>query len=276
MAILDGNYEALHGSVVEVAKLCALAALKAPKLTGTEIKTKIIMGEEDVRPIVDVMEILGAVSAFVQGDAQTIKQNLDAGTPPTLLLVGVNAAKSPVSWEDCGACGFGECGEFNRHATKNFGAGTLFAGPSCMARVIDHGIAMSWAAAAAWHHHVDNRLQASTGVGAFLLGYMQDVSLVVSLTMGPPGFSIYYDRKSMKRAYTDEVIQEMLMRNIPALFQGFPGDGLPKLRHSKDWMADWRFTQVGKNPEFEAKNQEVMEKLQAYLGEFQAKRQIQA
>jgi uncharacterized ferredoxin-like protein len=271
MAIYDGNKMAATEGLLEVARLCALAALKAPRVGRTEIKTAIVTGD-DLWPVVEVLEIIGEGSAFIMGDAIAVRKALEAGTPPVLLLVGVDASSSELAW-NCGACGFSSCGEFNAYAKKNLGPGTLFAGPSCAWKILDHAVASNWAAAAAWQYNVPNRMQASTGVGAYLLGYLEGCTMCVGITMGPPAPMVYYDRPIMRDVYTEDDIVEMLQRNIPSIFEGFPGDGRPKIRHSPNWFTEWRFTKVERDPELEAKAASIAERVQKYVAEFRAKRQ---
>ncbi len=255
--------------LIEVAKKCALAAKKAPKVAKTEIKTAIVAGE-DIGPMADVLEILGEGSAFIRGDAALLRKTLEAGNPPVVLLIGVDAS-SGVGW-NCGACGFPTCAEFNKFAKENIGMGTLFAGPSCAWKILDHGIATSWAAAAAWRYGVDNRVQASTGVAGYLLKYIEGCTVVFGVTMGPAGESIYYSRDIAQDVYSEQEVLEMLMRNIPTTFHGFPGDGWPKVKHRPDWFEDWRFSVITKVPEIEKKATEIREKLTKYLEEYFAKR----
>jgi uncharacterized ferredoxin-like protein len=271
MAVYDESKVTGTETLLEVARLCALAALKAPTVARTKVKTAIVTGD-DLWPIVDILEILGEGSAFIKGDAITVRKSLEAGTPPVLLLVGVDTSKGDLAW-NCGACGFATCGEFNAYAKDNAGLGTLFGGPSCAWKVLDHAIALNWSAAAAAQYNVDNRIQASTGVGAWLLGYLEGCNLCCGLTMGPAGELVYYNRKSMRDKYTEEDIIAMLQRNVPALFQGFCGDGWPKMRHVPNWFDDLQFSTVGKVPEIEAKAAEIAERVQKYVEQFYAKKQ---
>jgi uncharacterized ferredoxin-like protein len=271
MAIYDGYKMAATEGLLEVARLCALAALKAPQVGRTEIKTAIVTGD-DIWPVVEVLEIIGEGSAFVLGDALAVRRALEAGTPPVLLLIGVDASSSELAW-NCGACGFSSCGEFNAYAKKNLGVGLLFAGPSCAWKILDHAIALNWAAAAAWQYNVPNRMQASIGIGAYLLGYVEGGTLWVSITMGPPAPMVYYDRPIMRDVYTEEDIIEMLQRNVTSIFEGFPGDGRPRIRHSPNWFAEPRYTKVERDPELEAKAANIRERVQKYVVEFRAKRQ---
>lgn len=254
----------------EVAQSCALAAKKAPKTAKTEIKTAIVTGG-DLGPVADVLEILGEGSAFIRGDALVVRKMLEVGTPPVLLLIGVDASTG-VGW-NCGACGFATCAEFNKFAKENAGMGSLFMGPSCAWKVLDHAIATSWAAATCCQHKVDNRIQASTGVAAFLLRYIEGCTLVFGVTMGPAAESVYYNRDVLRDLYSEADIVDMLMRNIPTAFEGFAGDGWPKIKHRTNWFDDWRFSVVTKVPEIEKKAAEIGEKLQKYLQEYFAKKQ---
>jgi uncharacterized ferredoxin-like protein len=270
MSIINGKKLASGDGLLDVAKLSVLAALKSPRVSKLDITTNVITGD-DLKPITDLLGILGQGSAFIKGDYFTMKGAIDAGTPPVAVLIGANAAVSDLGW-NCGACGFPTCGEFNAYTKKHLGPGAFFAGPSCHWKLVDHGASLAYAAAAVAQYNVDNRLQASVGAVSSLLGYMEGCTICVSLTMGPPGWNVYYDRKVMKDELSDQDVTEALMRSIPSIFEGFPGDGWPKMKHSPNWNAEWKFPVITKVPEIEEAAADIGGQLQSYLADFHAKK----
>ena len=269
MSIIDGKQLASEEAVMDVAKLCTLAALKAPRMAKTKISTVVVTGDE-LKPVQDLLEIIGEGSAFTKGDAMTLKAAIDAGTPPVAVLIGANASVSDLNW-NCGACGFATCADFNAYTQKNLGPGRFFAGPSCHWKLMDHGMALSTAAAAAAQYNLDNRLQASVGAVSALLGYITGCTVSCSLTLGPPGLDVYYNRKITKDTYSEKDVTDMLMRNIPTIFQGFQGDAWPQMKLSPTWFEDSHYPVVTKVPEVDAAAADIGARLQKYLADFHAK-----
>jgi len=255
--------------LVRVAKLCALAAKRAPKVADTEIKTTIVTGE-DIKPILELLEILGEGSAFIRGDAAVVRKLMESGKPPVLLLVGVDASV-PVGW-NCGACGFPTCGEFNKFCRENKSLGYFAMGPSCAWKIVDHGLALSYAAATCAMHNVENRIQTSVGASASLLGFMENCTFAVAITMGPAGEEYYFNRTLTRDIYTEEEVLDMLMRNFPTSFDDFAGSGWPRIKHIPTWMEDVKFSVVTKVPEVEEKLKEVRQKATQYVIEYFSKK----
>jgi len=118
MGVYDGNRVANEG-LLEVARLCVMAALKAPQMTQkTNIITQIIT-DEDVLPIIEVMEAQGELEkGLAYGEAITFRPDYERGTPPVFVLIGTdNLVRSELNW-NCGACGWPTCAEFNRYSAQ--------------------------------------------------------------------------------------------------------------------------------------------------------------
>jgi len=256
MAIMDGNKSA-NEYLVEIARMGAMAALKAPNMANTEIKTMILTGE-DLEPLSEILVALGATSAFIYGDGLCGKKSFEAQTPIVELLIGANLSQSDLNW-NCGACGFDTCAEFNRYAKENLSAGGLFAGPSCNWKVLDFGTAQSWAAASIWQQNVDNRAQASYGAAAMLVGHMEGCTTTVGISIGPCRDTVWYNRPDMAHTFDMDKHEQFVLNTLPQFFVGFCGGGYPQVKDKTGWPVEPpQYLQKGESPELIAKSQEAM------------------
>jgi len=226
--------EASQEHLLDVAKHCVHAYLKAPQVTGhTKLEAEIVTGE-DLVPIIEMLGALAQVNQFVRWDYETFKTNYDAGNPPVLVLMAADLTASQMGW-DCGACGFATCNEFNKYTHENKNFGQLWAGPSCNWKVIDYGIACDWAAAAAWQYRVDNRIQADSGAMAAALGYMPGNSAYIGMPLGPTRDLVWWSRASMTKKFSYEDAIGSLFRTCPTHFGAFPGGGKPIFKNKERW-----------------------------------------
>lgn len=274
MAIYDARKLA-NETIFEVAKLCAMAALKAPQITGrTEIKGEIVTGE-DLLPIMEYMGIQGEVGAVAQQDFLTLKKAYEAGTPPVLLFLGAELGRSELGW-NCYACGFATCAEFNRYSKKMRDAATLVStGPTCLWKGLDFGIAADWAAATAWALNVDNRLQQGVANAARRLGHLQGCSRGVALSIGPCGDLVWFSRPALKGVASEEELMDYLWSNLPHHWMGRPyGDAeSPIFKYADDWqLRPKRMELVEPSPEILEKKRSVEERLAALIQRERAKR----
>lgn len=252
----DGK-EAAQEHLLDVAKSMVQAAYKAPLTTGrVKLQTEIITGE-DLVPIIEILSVLAKVSQFVAWDYVTLKESYDAGYPPVLVLIGADATVSEMAW-NCGSCGFSTCKEFNTYTRENRGQGLIGGGPSCNWKILDVGIACDWAAAAAWHHNVDNRVQGSTGSAAATLGYLPGTSAIMGISVGPCKELVWYSREVMHRKFSYEDHINTMLRTIPTNFMGFAGGGKPALKSSDRWWEDTNFINWGAEPESEERLYEAI------------------
>ena len=143
MAVLDGM-KGVNEGLLAVAQAGAAAALTAPTVARTPLHTQILTGE-DVLPLIEILEILGEAYTFVRPDAAVSRKAYEDGIPLVELLIGSEGTNSDLGW-NCGACGFNSCEEFNRYSKKNLSRGVMAVGPNCNWKVLDHGIACSFAA----------------------------------------------------------------------------------------------------------------------------------
>lgn len=267
MAVYDG-FKAANEHLLEVAKACALAAAKAPALTGSlDLKMEILTGE-DLEPMIQVLETLGKTSAFQLHDATAFRTYKNDGILPPVLLLGADLGKPPM-W-NCGGCGFPTCGEFLKYLRKNKGVGIADYGPSCLWKVIEFGMAADQACACASMHRAEARILTSMGAVSMFLGRLDGCSTVMGLPIGPVGQHRWFDRMPWTKAFNYEQRNMVQMAGAPNLFMAFSGGGKPILKTKPRWWEDPTFMKVEEDEAFmEAQAQgqaEVYEKIMGFAG----------
>lgn len=182
-------------AVRSVARLCAAAAVTAPK-SGGQLFTR-------GKPLFietaffDDRATLARLAEWMRQRGTEPRQEIwfrDAAVAERIdgvLFIGLKDWYPPVY--DCGACGYATCAEF-KEATRSLRAGSRafeFAGPQCNLRDIDLGIVGGSAARTASLNNVDARCQTRIAVAARKLGLIQAeiaVALSLSVTHKNPGF----------------------------------------------------------------------------------------
>jgi len=171
-----------------VAALMVLSARTAPKARGVdEIKTRIVTGVE-LTDLGDEMVAFGDrnnVPFFVR-DGKCVT-NSDA-----CVLIGIRG-EVPVG-VNCQGCGYPTCQDFKEAFLQRDCTGSPFAGPNCIIRIADLGIALGSAVKTAQVHNVDNRIMYSAGVAARALGWLRDCTSVYGIPLKGSGKNIFFDR----------------------------------------------------------------------------------
>lgn len=191
--------EILLAGVRQVAQLCAVAAVTAPKSGGQLflkggtpfIETVIVEDKPTLKRLADWLRAQGDKhkEAIWYRDADTAEK-LDL-----VLFVGLSGWYPPQY--DCGACGYGTCAEFLQAKPRHQTPGAedwQFAGPICQLRALDLGIAVGSAAKTASLNNVDTRCQTRIAAAARHLGVIQ-ADLAVALSMSVTHKSIFFDKK---------------------------------------------------------------------------------
>jgi len=162
-----------------------VAARTAPKTAGVDdVLTLIVYGAEK-DAIAERMEQI-AVERKAEGfgrDAKNVRDSL------AIVLVGVRGRKSLKL--NCGGCGYESCSEFD--AAEKM-VGNDFAGPSCVFKMLDLGIALGSAAKTAGLLNVDNRMMYRVGTASLMLGLMPEATVAIGIPVSTKGKSIYFDR----------------------------------------------------------------------------------
>jgi uncharacterized ferredoxin-like protein len=267
MTIYDG-LEAAHDHLLDVAKACALAASKAPVHTQRLKLMSEIITNEDIEPIIDVLESLGETSAFQLHDAVALRYLANQGKLPPVLLLGADLTK-PATW-DCGACGFNTCAEYTKYVQRNLGTGVGAYGPTCVWKAIDFGIACDYACACAAQHRAESRIMGSIGALAMLLGHLEGASFVLGLPIGPVGQNLWFDREAWKDTLSFDQRMMTQMGGGPTLSMAFAGGGNPVLKTKPKWWEDPTYMKVEQDESFSENDAEgkanAFEKIMRYRG----------
>jgi len=261
MPRIDGK-EAAKESIIQIAKLAAAAAYKAPQLTSKlELKTEIVTGE-DQEPIMEFYKEVAPISPVMYFDYETIRHFLEKGESIAILLLGADLTFSELGW-DCGACGFESCAEFNKYSKENKGPGLLWGGPSCVWKTMDWAAACDFACAALHQYRIDSRSMATCGAAAAGTGFLPGCSALIGIPIGPPGENIYYSRAQNMPVFPYEQHRENLLRTSPTNWMAFPGSTKPCLKTKDNWWENMEYIKWEPLSETELKFvQETMGKVQ--------------
>jgi uncharacterized ferredoxin-like protein len=262
MARINGR-QAAEESILEVAKMAAAAAYKAPQLTSRlKLQTEIVTGEDQV-PIIEFYGEIAPISPVMYFDYESIRYFLDKGQKVAILLLGADVTVSELGW-DCGACGFPTCAEFNKYAKENRSMGLLWSGPSCVWKLMDWAAACDYACAAIHQHRLDNRAMATCGAAAAATGFLPECSAHIGIPIGPPGENIYYSRAQNMPAFPYEQHRENLLRTSPTNWMAFPGSTKPCIKTRDDWWNNMEYIK------WEPLSDEMQQAAQGVLAKVQA------
>lgn len=193
------QHEIFMESVRHVAKLCAVAAMTAPK-SGGQLFLK--GGKPFIETvIVEDKAILKKLADWLRAQGDRHKETIwyrDADTAEKLdlvLFIGL-AGWYPPQY-DCGACGYATCAEFLKakpgyqtHGSEDW----QFSGPICQLRALDLGIAVGSAAKTASLNNVDARCQTRIAAAARHLKLIE-ADLAVALPMSVSHKNIFFDKQ---------------------------------------------------------------------------------
>jgi uncharacterized ferredoxin-like protein len=172
----------LRKTVKMVGELMEVAARTAPKAGGQDfVETRLLSDSERIALGNDMMQIGKERKIF--GFERDGKNVLDSDA---VLLIGLLPHKG--IGLDCGSCGCSNCQEFN---SKSFEGD--FAGPNCVIRALDLGIALGSAAKIASELNVDNRIMYRIGVSARRLG-LSKANISHGIPLSATGKNIFFDR----------------------------------------------------------------------------------
>ncbi len=193
------QHETFMAALRQVAQLCAVAAMTAPKSGGQLFLKGAKPFIETV--IVEERDTLQRLADWLRARGTRLKQPIwfrDADAAEKLdvvLFIGLAKWYPPVY--DCGACGYATCAEFLRAAPKyrtEASEDWEFPGPICQLRCVDLGIAVGSAAKTASLNNVDARCQTRIAAAARHLGVIE-ADLAVALSMSVSHKNIFFDKK---------------------------------------------------------------------------------
>lgn len=190
--------EIFRRAIHQVAELCAVSAMTAPKSGGQLFRKGSKPFMETV--ILDDKEVLHRLAEWMRKRGNRIKSELwlrdadDAERLEAVLFIGLSKWYPPLY--DCGACGYATCAEFLRAVPsyqKSPGAEDWdFAGPICQLRALDLGVAVGSAAKTASLHNIDTRCQTRLASAARHNGVIE-ADLAVALSMSVTHKNIFFD-----------------------------------------------------------------------------------
>ena len=173
-------------AIKHVAGLMALAARTAPKACGIDsIGIAVVTGREQEKlagKMEEIAQETGMVFFRINGD-QVRKSD-------ATVLIGVEGKKTVGL--NCGSCGFQSCEEMTKAGAAAKSRKADFAGPNCIFKVADLGIAVGSAVKTASIHNVDNRVMYTAGLAALKLGMLKQCSLVYGIPLSATGRNIYW------------------------------------------------------------------------------------
>jgi hypothetical protein len=113
--------------------------------------------------------------------------------------------------------------------------------------------------------NIENRIQATFGAVAYLLGYLEDASMVLTLPLGPVVELWYYNRPSISRLSTYKDWVHLIRQNYTIMFQMFSSNMHPWVKDDGPWW-DKEHTErdvvtVAKDPGLEERMLEARGKL---------------
>lgn len=206
------QHEIFMDALRQVAELCAVAAMTAPKSGGQLFSKGAKPFIETV--IVEDREILNRLAAWLRERGTRLKAPIwfrDAETAEKLdLVLFIGLAKWYPPVYDCGACGYATCAEFLRAREHQKPEGIEdweFPGPICQLRCIDLGVAVGSAAKIASINNVDARCQTRIAAAARHLGIIQ-ADMAVALSMSVSHKNIFFDRKMPEVAFDEPPAEE--------------------------------------------------------------------
>jgi uncharacterized ferredoxin-like protein len=171
-------------AVIDVARLMLLAARTAPKGRGIDdLESMILTGKAKDAVAKELHNMAKSPDDHWVRDAKNVEECT------VLVLIGLKGPKALGT--QCGACGYENCGQMLKAGRKE---GHYFAGPTCIIKALDMGIALGSAVKTAQIHNVDNRIFFRAGAAAYRLKLMPDSTIIMGIPLAATGKSIFFDR----------------------------------------------------------------------------------
>lgn len=169
--------QASKDAMMAVADLMLTAALTAPKGSGKDTVTGVIISGEDKDRLAGAMREIGKAEdkEFMIRDAG----NVDS----SVCVVLIGCKDTPFGLDKCGMCGFKNCAEMKK------------AKSNCVFNLSDLGIAVGSAVSLAADNRIDNRVMYSAGRAAIAIGCLpENVKICYGIPLSASSKSIYFDR----------------------------------------------------------------------------------
>lgn len=160
------------------ARMCA-AARTAPKTRGIDNILTLVLTGTDKDLLADKMDEV-ALREFGKDIGHFPRDAKNLRSAQAVVLVGVKPAWSGLPY--CSFCGFTNCETCRKEGAR------------CAFTLIDLGIAIGSAAAAAADDRVDNRVMFSIGKAAEEMGYSETFALWQGIPLSITGKNAFFDR----------------------------------------------------------------------------------
>ncbi|MGC9325675.1 MAG: DUF2148 domain-containing protein [Desulfomonilia bacterium] len=212
MATIELN-ELITNGLDRAVELMALAARTSFQFGKKNTVKVIAVGNEEIEQLAEYCFSLGDMAPLAARDGRFA---VDLIKEPTKLLILGEKRKSPFNY-NCGACGYRSCAELNKaemveSLTSN--------GPCCQFKNLNLNIAADAAAAMAWRLGLHCRVFSTLGFAAKALEVIQDVDLVVSVSVSAAKVDPYFDRHKF---WTQDFWDEIFKKEFPTFSRGFIG-----------------------------------------------------
>lgn len=186
MSPIIGREKAESEAIFEAARLMLVSARTAPKTAGIDHISALIIHGDTKDSIANEMDKT-AEERRMKGFKRDAKNVRDSAA---VVLIGAKGRKS--AGLNCGACGYKTCRKFEATQEK---LGRDFAGPTCLFKAMDLGIALGSAAKTAGIFNIDNRIMYRVGTAALKLKLLPEASVAIGIPISATGKNIYFDRK---------------------------------------------------------------------------------
>jgi uncharacterized ferredoxin-like protein len=180
--MIQSGTQVEYESVIEAAKLMLASIRTAPKTRGRDTIYSCILTGNEKQKVANWLKEQEERPPFFERDGKCIE------TAQALILIGVKG--EPVDL-NCGGCGFETCEHFREAEKKK---GRDFAGPTCIFKLIDLGIALGSAAKTAGLLNVDNRILYTAGTAANHLGFLKEADVIIGIPLALAGKNPFFDR----------------------------------------------------------------------------------
>jgi len=194
-------------------ELMALAAHNSFRFKDRNTLKMVAASGDDLTEIAEYCYSLGDMSPLAARDGRHLVQLMKE--PCTLLIIG-EKRKSTFNY-NCGACGYRTCAEMNKaEEVESLTAN----GPSCQFQNINMNIAANAAASMAHRLGLHCRVFSTLGFSAMALEVIEDVDLVVTVSVSAAKKNPYFDRHEL---WTKEHWDEIFDKEFPTYNRGFIG-----------------------------------------------------
>lgn len=212
MAIREMD-ELIENGLERSLELMAVAAHNSFRFGGKNSVKVISVGKDEMQEIAEYCYSLADMSPLGARDGRFLMELMKE--PCGLLVLG-EKRKSSFNY-NCGACGYRSCADLNQaEEVESLTAN----GPSCQFRNINLNIAANAAAAMAWRLGLHCRVFSTLGFAALAMGVIEDVDLVVSVSVSVAKQDPYFDRHKF---WTREHWDEIFKKEFPTFTRGFIG-----------------------------------------------------